>query len=249
MNDLTQGGEFNHGGRHGVRGLDRIPLGSLVAGDDTTGQMFYVDANKEVARLEIVAVGAVLASGTIPSWKTNVPITGWVRVGSTTTPTNVTAGDLTSVRVIVGDATLASGVVLAAAGNTTVTGYVGVGSATAPSNTTAGDLTALRAHFGTDGAFTSGKELEVVGDALISDTFQVGGNAGFYGHAVAAQGTGGENVTNSVTNSGSTAGTIPDITDGVTYANDYVNLRRALFQIARMLKQDHDQLRAMGILT
>jgi hypothetical protein len=63
------------------------------------------------------------------------------------------------------------------------------------------------------------------------------------------QATGGQNVTNNVTDSGSTAGTIPDITDGVTYANDYTNLRRALFQIARMLKQDHDQLRAMGILT
>jgi len=71
----------------------------------------------------------------------------------------------------------------------------------------------------------------------------------FYGGTPAAQGTGGQNVTNNVTDSGSTAGTIPDITDGVTYANDYTNLRRALFQLARMLKQDHDQLRAMGILT
>lgn len=63
------------------------------------------------------------------------------------------------------------------------------------------------------------------------------------------QATGGQNVTNSVTNDGSTDGTIPDIADGLVYANDYVNLRRALFQISRMLKQDHDQLRAMGILT
>lgn len=64
-----------------------------------------------------------------------------------------------------------------------------------------------------------------------------------------ARQTGGENVTNSVTNDGSTAGTIPDITDGTTYASDYVNLRRALYQIARMLKQDHDALRAYGWLT
>lgn len=87
---------------------------------------------------------------------------------------------------------------------------------------------------------------------MTGTTFQLQSNVtgiGFYGHATATQGTGGENVTNSVTNSGSTSGTIPDITDGVTYANDYTNLRRALFQIARMLKQDHDQLRAMGILT
>lgn len=72
---------------------------------------------------------------------------------------------------------------------------------------------------------------------------------GFFGAAVTAQATGGENVTNSVTDSGSTAGTIPDITDGVVYANDYTNLRRALFQLARMLRQDHDQLRATGFLS
>jgi len=44
-------------------------------------------------------------------------------------------------------------------------------------------------------------------------------------------------------------GPIPDITNGTVYATDYTNLRNALFQLARMLKQDHDQLRAMGILT
>lgn len=81
-------------------------------------------------------------------------------------------------------------------------------------------------------------------DLLISTT-----KLGFYGVGPVVQATGGENVTNNVTNSGSTAGTIPDITDGTTYANDYVNLRRALYQLARMLKQDHDQLRALGILT
>ncbi len=71
----------------------------------------------------------------------------------------------------------------------------------------------------------------------------------FFGVTPVGQATGGQNVTNNVTDSGSTAGTIPDITDGVTYANDYTNLRRALYQLARMLKQDHDQLRALGILT
>lgn len=71
----------------------------------------------------------------------------------------------------------------------------------------------------------------------------------FFAQTAVARQTGGENVTNSVTDSGSTAGTIPDITDGVVYANDYTNLRRALFQIARMLKQDHDALRAYGLLT
>lgn len=64
-----------------------------------------------------------------------------------------------------------------------------------------------------------------------------------------SQATGGQNVTNSVTDTASTNGTIPDITNGAVYATDYTNLRNALFQLARMLKQDHDQLRAMGILT
>ena len=72
---------------------------------------------------------------------------------------------------------------------------------------------------------------------------------GFLGATAVARQTGGEDVTNSVTDSGSTAGTIPDITDGTIYANDYTNLRRALFQLARMLKQDHDALRDYGLLT
>jgi hypothetical protein len=76
-----------------------------------------------------------------------------------------------------------------------------------------------------------------------------GTNFGLYGHAPAAQDTGGQDVTNSVTDSGSTAGTIPDITDGNIYSNDYTNLRRALFQLARLVKQDHDWLRSIGALT
>ena len=63
------------------------------------------------------------------------------------------------------------------------------------------------------------------------------------------QATGGENVTNNVTDTASTNGTIPDFTNGAVYATDYTNIRNAIFQLARMLKQDHDQLRAMGILT
>ena len=76
-----------------------------------------------------------------------------------------------------------------------------------------------------------------------------GTTVGLYGATPVVQGTGGQDVTNSVTDDGSTAGAIPDITDGTVYANDYQNLRRALYQLARMLKQDHDQLRDMGILT
>lgn len=78
---------------------------------------------------------------------------------------------------------------------------------------------------------------------------QFDGNVGFYGTSPVAQGTGGQNVTNTVTDTGSTNGTIPDITNGTVYATDYPNLRNALFQLARMLKQDHDQMRALGFLT
>ncbi len=88
----------------------------------------------------------------------------------------------------------------------------------------------------TDG--TIGKRFEIVDNKI-----------GVFGVTAVVQQTGGQNVTNSVTDSGSTAGVIPDITDGVTYANDYTNLRRALYQIARMLKQDHDANRAFGWLT
>ena len=71
----------------------------------------------------------------------------------------------------------------------------------------------------------------------------------FYNKTPIAQQTGGENVTNSVTDTASTAGTIPDITNGTVYATDYTNLRNALYQLARMLKQDHDALRAWGLLS
>lgn len=97
---------------------------------------------------------------------------------------------------------------------------------------------------GTEGGMDIGGAARIAG-ALDHD----GTTVGLYGVAPAAQGTGGQNVTNNVTDSGSTNGTIPDFTDNVIWANDALNVRRALFQITRMLKQDHDQLRAMGALT
>lgn len=78
MNDQDQpNGDYNHFGRHGFRGSDRIPLGSLVDGDAATGQIFYVDANKEVVRLDISVPAANVRNvlgvdngDTIPAWKT-----------------------------------------------------------------------------------------------------------------------------------------------------------------------------------
>lgn len=75
------------------------------------------------------------------------------------------------------------------------------------------------------------------------------GNIGFYGVAPAAQATGGFTCTNSVTNSGSTDGTFPDITDGTVYGNDYTNLRRTLFQHGKMIKAMWDWMRLAGPLT
>jgi len=57
-----------------------------------------------------------------------------------------------------------------------------LGATTDPSNTTAGDLSALRGHFGPDNVFSAGKELEVVGDALISQTLEVGDDARVVGY-------------------------------------------------------------------
>ncbi len=231
-----------------------IRVGSATAPANTTAG--------DLTAVRINIGNASFTSGVEMQVTGDVVFSGYQRVGSVSAPTNTTPGDLTVVRLSVGDVSFATGAEAQVNGDAVVTGWMNVGVAAAPSNTTAGDLTAKRGHFGTDGAFTSGQELEVVGDTTISQQLTVGGDAvlggaldhngttvGLYNHAVAGQGTGGQNVTNNVTNSGSTDGTIPDITDGVTYATDYVNLRRALYQLARMLKQDHDQLRAMGILT
>jgi hypothetical protein len=74
------------------------------------------------------------------------------------------------------------------------------------------------------------------------------GGVGFNNHATAGQATGGENVTNNVT-SGGVDGTIADFTSLTVYATDAATIRNDIYQIARMLKQDHDQLRAVGLLS
>ncbi len=219
-----------------------IRVGSATAPANTTAG--------DLTAVRINIGNASFTSGVEMQVTGDVVFSGYQRVGSVSAPTNTTAGDLTVIRLSVGDAAFATGAEAQVNGDAVVTGWMNVGVAAAPSNTTAGDLTAKRGHFGTDGAFTSGMELEVTGDAKVSSTFQVGGNSGFYGHAVAAQGTGGENVTNNVNDGGtSTNGVIPNWTDGVIWANDSTAVKQAVFQLARMLKQDHDQLRAMGILT
>lgn len=145
--------------------------------------------------------------------------------------------------------------------------------ASLPANTTAGDGNFLRMHVGTDGAFTAGKEFEVVGDALISLTLEVGttshligkvttdgevqiggdlnhdgSNVGFFNVAPAARQASGANLTNNVT-AGGTSDTIANYTDLVTYANDAAAIRNDIYQLTRKLKQVNDALRIYGLLT
>ena len=70
---------------------------------------------------------------------------------------------------------------------------------------------------------------------------------GFLGAAAAVRQTGGENVTNNVT-VGGTTGQIDDFT-GAVYATDAATIRNDLYQLARLVKQDHDMLRLQGLLT
>lgn len=89
-------------------------------------------------------------------------------------------------------------------------GYLSaIGNTNAPANTTAGDVTGLRGHFGTDGAFTSGVELEVQGDFHVS-----GAITGAAWQSVAF------NAANFTANAGATWGLTSG--DQVTFAWDQV---------------------------
>lgn len=70
---------------------------------------------------------------------------------------------------------------------------------------------------------------------------------GFLGANASARQTGGENVTNNVT-SGGTTGQIDDFA-GSVYATDAPAIRNDIYQLARLVKQDHDALRLYGLLT
>lgn len=94
-----------------------------------------------------------------------VPV--WLRVGSSSTPTNTTAGDTTVVRLKVGDGAFGAGVEFSVKGDGALSGFLRVGSETAPTNTTAGDLTVVRLLVG-DAALTAGVEFQLTGDMTAS---------------------------------------------------------------------------------
>ncbi len=76
---------------------------------------------------------------------------------------------------------------------------------------------------------------------------QFDGNIGMYGVAPAAQGVSGYAATNNVT-VGGTDGTIADFAAS-SYATDAATIRNDIYQLAKMVKQHHDWLRAAGPLT
>lgn len=175
MNDLDPTGPnfgTSHFGRHGTRGLDRLPLDTLIDGDNVAGDILVAQGTPPTfQRLATGASGTVFIGGS--TFSANLLITGYSRIGSTTAPTNVTAGDLTAVRILAGNATLASGVVAAFTGNETTTGWTRVGSATAPTNTTAGDLTAVRVLAG-DATLASGVVAAFAGNQTTTGWLNVG---------------------------------------------------------------------------
>lgn len=73
-------------------------------------------------------------------------------------------------------------------------------------------------------------------------------NLGFFGVSPVVRQARGATLTNNVTASG-TSETIPDITDGVVYANDYANIRAALYWLAHQGVQQDVAFQAYGLLT
>ncbi len=74
------------------------------------GDLVVINSVPEMDRLAVVAAGSVLVSGTDPAWSTSPKVSGYLRVGSASVPTNTTAGDITAVRGHFGtDAVFGSG--------------------------------------------------------------------------------------------------------------------------------------------
>jgi hypothetical protein len=163
----------------GVKVTDRL---TVANGGLTTDDLFYLDAlsvtipglvfdtndslnydrtadkfNLTIASVHVVNVTAALfnSGSTTNIFDGDGRIAGYWRVGSTSAPTNTTAGDLTIARLMVGNASFGSGIEAAITGDMTVSVALRVGSATAPTNATAGDITGVRLTIGSDAAFSA----------------------------------------------------------------------------------------------
>lgn len=74
----------------------------------------------------------------------------WARIGATSAPANVTAGDLTAVRINIGNTAFVAGVGLQIEDDGILNGYFKVGALAAPLNTGAGAITGSTLTIGTD---------------------------------------------------------------------------------------------------
>ena len=90
---------------------------------------------------------------------------------------------------------------------------------------------------GSGGGTLRGMQLGATGTAV-----------GFMGATPSTRQVGGENLTNSVT-SGGVDGTVANYTDLNIYLNDSTTIRNNIYQLARVVKQDHDALRLYGLLS
>lgn len=120
-------------------------------------------------------------------------LSGYLRVGSVSAPTNTTAGDITGVRLFLGsgqsvnlyeastDALKTDDSFFVAGASTRLTNYLRVGSLSAPNNTTAGDLTSTRLSVG-NGTLSSavgGTSVAIfTGSPVIGDSNAGSTNAG-----------------------------------------------------------------------
>ncbi len=70
-----------------------------AAASPTRGDLVVANSTPVWARVAVGTNGSLLISdGTDPSWQTDIKIAGYLRVGSTSAPSNTTAGDITGVR-------------------------------------------------------------------------------------------------------------------------------------------------------
>lgn len=109
------------GGGHSLLGPGHT---DTVTQTVSRGSLIYGNSTPAWDELTVGAAGSLLRSdGTDVSWSVNLKAAGWGRVGSTSDPTNTTAGDFTATRVFAGNVAAA------------VTGSVLQVASTIPSNT------------------------------------------------------------------------------------------------------------------
>jgi hypothetical protein len=129
---------------HATKGHLYIGASTLFDFDEANGQLLIPTVGSGAGVLIGGDVLLYRGAADVLYSPDSVRIGGHERLGSTTAPTNTTAGDLTVVRLKVGDGAFGSGIEFSVTGDGAFSGILGVGSETAPTNTTAGDATFVR---------------------------------------------------------------------------------------------------------